>query len=395
MHIVMVARDTTRSPVDRVEGFSPVYCRDRVSREWCYTVDVAAYNEVFARVLTDSPVRETIAPIPKAHNLAGVRGYTPTPKPMTEKIQSKQKVSQLDVTVDADGQRLDNFLLKHLKGVPKSHVYRIVRKGEVRVNRKRSKPEQRLNAGDQIRIPPIRTALRATGEIPAYWLKRIEKSILFEDDELIAIDKPSGLAAHGGSGIDFGLSDVLHRLRVDSRHWELAHRLDRDTSGCLIAAKNRQCLNAVQNQFRSGDVYKMYSALTMGHWRHSPTRVSAPLLKNQSEGGERIVKVNPEGKPAISRFSEVESFEGASLVEVEIETGRTHQIRVHAQHSGHPIAADARYGNRAFNKRVRACGLKRLFLHASKIRLRHRGRLLEITSALPDDLQNVLTMLAD
>jgi 23S rRNA pseudouridine955/2504/2580 synthase len=270
------------------------------------------------------------------------------------------------VPEDREGQRLDNFLSGRLKGVPRSLIYRICRTGEVRVNGGRVKPDHRLSSGDQVRIPPVRVAERGEVEPPSGGqLNRIEASIIHEDREFLVIDKPSGVASHGGSGVSFGAIELLRAARPRDT-LELAHRLDRDTSGVLVLTRRRSALTALQTEIREGRVEKRYLALIEGALPQSRLLVDAPLRKSVLQGGERMVRIDPEGKESRSRFSELERYAGASLIEVALETGRTHQIRVHAQHIGHPLAGDEKYGDREFNRRMRDKGLKRLFLHAAR-----------------------------
>jgi 23S rRNA pseudouridine955/2504/2580 synthase len=278
-------------------------------------------------------------------------------------------VRQVVAGDDDAGQRLDNFLLRLLGGVPRSVVYRVVRKGEVRVNGGRVPVSYRLEAGDRVRVPPVRHD-RDTGSgestgapPPARELERLEARILFEDRRLLVLDKPAGMAVHGGSGIRFGVIEALRRLRPLERSLELVHRLDRDTSGCLLVAKKRSVLRGLHEGLRARTVDKRYLALARGDWQYGEHRVDAPLLTSQRRGGERFVTVDPAGKAARTMFRPVQLFGEWSLLEVTLETGRTHQIRVHAAHAGHPLAGDARY---APDERVPP-GLSRLFLHAHSI----------------------------
>lgn len=299
------------------------------------------------------------------------------------------------VEVDAEyaGQRMDNFLLSRLKGVPKSHVYRILRTGEVRRNGGRVKAQDRLEAGDVIRVPPVRQSTQEIPELPLDRLRaRIEPRILYEDDELLVLNKPSGMAVHGGSGLSFGVIEAMRQLRPDCRALELVHRLDRDTSGCLLIAKKRSALKSLHDQFRDDDVGKVYVALLSGAWARSRWLVDAPLKKNILQSGERMVRVARDGKSAETAFRRLERYEGATLVEARPVTGRTHQIRVHAQHMGHPLIGDDRYGDEAVNRRFRQFGLKRLFLHARETALRHpaTGKPLRFQAELDDDLLECL-----
>jgi 23S rRNA pseudouridine955/2504/2580 synthase len=273
------------------------------------------------------------------------------------------------VSEDRDGQRLDNFLLGQLKGAPRSLVYKLVRSGQVRVNGGRAKAERKLEAGDEVRIPPVRLGEAAEKGTPAKGLlEAMEASIVFEDARLLAINKPSGVASHGGSGISFGAIETMRALRPKDS-LELVHRLDRDTSGLLVLAKKRSALIELQALMREeGGIAKRYLALLIGRMPNGTMTVDAPLHIGLRQGGERHVQVNPEGKPSLSHFRALERRGGQSYCEVRIETGRTHQIRVHAQHIGHPIAGDDKYGDPEANRRLREqAGLKRLFLHASTL----------------------------
>ncbi|MEM0514709.1 23S rRNA pseudouridine(955/2504/2580) synthase RluC [Pseudoalteromonas sp. YIC-827] len=280
------------------------------------------------------------------------------------------------VTVDEDysGQRIDNFLITKLKGVPKSAIYRILRKGEVRVNKKRVKPVYKLQAGDTVRLPPIKVAEREEQPIPTNLDKvsKLEDAILFEDKYLIVINKPAGMAVHGGSGLSFGLIEALRALRPNDRNLELVHRLDRDTSGCLLISKKRSVLKSLHEQLREKTMEKNYWALVAGQWDAKVRNVNEPLNKNTLQSGERVVRVDHErGKASHTRFRVLERFENCSLVQASPVTGRTHQIRVHTQCKGHPIACDDKYGDQAFDAQMRAQGLGRLFLHARELRFFH------------------------
>jgi 23S rRNA pseudouridine955/2504/2580 synthase len=270
---------------------------------------------------------------------------------------------------DRDGQRLDNFLLGQLKGAPRSLVYKLVRSGQVRVNGGRAKAERKLAAGDEVRIPPVRLGEPSDkGTPPAGFLKAMEAAIVFEDARLLALNKPSGVASHGGSGISFGAIETMRALRPE-QSLELVHRLDRDTSGLLIMAKKRSALTEMQALMREeGGIAKRYLALLTGRMPDGVMSVDAPLHVGLRQGGERHVQVNAAGKSSLSHFRVLERRGGQSYCEVRIETGRTHQIRVHSQHIGHPIAGDDKYGDAEANKRLREqVGLKRMFLHASTL----------------------------
>lgn len=279
------------------------------------------------------------------------------------------KVQLVEISVDHAGQRIDNYLMCKLKGVPKSLVYRIVRKGEVRVNKGRIKPEYRLQEGDIVRIPPIRQAEPKTpGKASDKVLQLIESRILFEDNRILILNKPSGLAVHGGSGLSYGVIEALRELRPNDKQLELVHRLDRDTSGCLIIAKKRSALRRLHEQLREGTMDKRYLTLLKGKWKGTNKWVDAPLLKNVIQSGERLVFVDSKGKDARTQFIPYSVGDEASLMSVKLDTGRTHQIRVHAQHLGFPIAGDDKYGDDEFNRHLKSKGLKRLFLHAFSIK---------------------------
>jgi 23S rRNA pseudouridine955/2504/2580 synthase len=308
-----------------------------------------------------------------------------------------QKPHFYEITEDRAGQRIDNFLLAYLKGVPKSRIYRVLRKGEVRVNKGRVKPSYRLQKGDSVRIPPIRYTAEAHAGTPSVnLLQRIENCVIYEDEQLMILDKPSGMAVHGGSGLSFGAIELLRAARPQARSLELVHRLDRDTSGCLVVAKKRSVLRRLHELFRSGEVQKRYLALVKGRWRGAQQKVNAPLQKNVLRSGERMVQVHPDGKEAVSIFTPVKVFSNASLMSVELITGRTHQIRVHSAHIGHPIAGDEKYGDNDFNQWAKTMGLKRLFLHAESLKftLPDRERPIEVKAPLGADLLRVLDNLA-
>ncbi|MFT7223686.1 MAG: 23S rRNA pseudouridine955/2504/2580 synthase [Cellvibrionaceae bacterium] len=308
-------------------------------------------------------------------------------------------VQWLEIDADHEGQRIDNYLINRLKGAPRSLIYRILRKGEVRVNKGRIKPEYRLHAGDQVRVPPVRLGVGTPVPKPSERLqRRLQHSVLYEDDDLLIVSKPSGLAVHGGSGISLGLIESLRQMRPDST-LELIHRLDRETSGCLMVAKNRRCLRAVQAQFREGKVNKSYWALAAGRWPNRRREVNTSLLKGRSSSGELIVRAVEPGtngaKLSLTKYRVLQRYNDSTLLEVKPVTGRTHQIRVHCQYLGHAIVADAKYGNPEINVSFRKFGLKRLFLHAAGLQLRdQRGQLLEVNAPLDDDLKLVLDNLA-
>jgi len=305
---------------------------------------------------------------------------------------SKDAVNWLAVGEDGQGQRVDNYLARILKGVPKSHVYRILRSGEVRVNRRRVNPDTRLNVGDQLRIPPIRAAAPARRPIPGLSVALPIPPVLFEDDALIALDKPAGLAVHGGSGIAFGVIERLRRARPDATFLELVHRLDRDTSGVLLVAKRRAALVGLHAQLRDGAIDKRYFVLVRGKWRDALRAVELPLVSYSTAEGERRVKVDRGGRLARTVFRRIDVWPDAvppvSLLEAELDTGRTHQIRVHLTHLGFPLAGDDKYGDFAWNRALARQGLKRMFLHAHRIAFVHPVTGLEVVAEapLPPDL---------
>lgn len=314
----------------------------------------------------------------------------------TEKVISAN-VQFFTISEDEAGQRLDNFLLAKLKGVPKSLIYRIVRKGEVRVNKGRAKPEYKLQAEDMVRVPPVRVAEKNEPPVSTKLNKvaELEAQILYEDEVMLVLNKPSGIAVHGGSGLSFGVIEALRALRPDARFLELVHRIDRDTSGILLVAKKRSALRSLHEQLREKIVQKTYLALVRGQWQAHCKVIKAPLNKNELASGERIVRVSEEGKPSETRFAIEERYAQATLIKASPITGRTHQIRVHTQHAGHPIALDDKYGDKEFDQKMQQCGLNRLFLHAYEIRFEHpkTGEQMHITAPLDKALKAVLATL--
>lgn len=314
-----------------------------------------------------------------------------------ERNMQKQSPQARIVTVEegSHGQRLDNFLFSRLKGVPKSHVYRILRTGQVRVNGHRTKPDYRVELGDEIRLPPLRQGEERTPETPGSRLQTlIGEAVLYEDDSLLVLNKPPGIAVHAGSGLRHGVIEILRALRPQQPFIELAHRLDRETSGCLLIAKTRPMLKNLHDLLRQGGIRKHYLALAKGRWRGGARSVTAALEKHAPHAGQRKVRVSEEGKSAATEFTPQQVYRDASLMQVELETGRTHQIRVHAAHIGHPLAGDDKYGDWEFNRRMKARGLKRLFLHAHSVAfILPGGRKIKLSAPLPDDLQQVLNRL--
>jgi 23S rRNA pseudouridine955/2504/2580 synthase len=304
------------------------------------------------------------------------------------------------ITIDEDhaGQRIDNFLLTKLKGVPKSMIYRIVRKGEVRVNKKRIKPEYKLQLEDEVRVPPVRVSENSDKTAPSPNLSRVsqlETRIIHEDKHLIVLNKPAGIAVHGGSGVDYGVIEALRSLRPQQKFLELVHRLDKETSGVLLVAKKRSALKHLHDQLRFKKMQKDYLALVRGEWQSHDKVVKAPLLKLTLKSGERIVRVNPEGKPSETRFKIMQRYQGCTLVQASPVTGRTHQIRVHCQHAGHPIACDEKYSEQKFDDSMRALGLNRLFLHAAQLQFIHpeTEEMTLVKAPLDGELQDLLQKL--
>lgn len=301
-------------------------------------------------------------------------------------------VRWLTVGAEYVGQRLDNYLLRELKGLPRTRLYRALRKGEVRVNKGRVKADYRLCEGDSVRVPPLRLAERdAPQQVPRRWQNLLRQRTLYEDAGLLVINKPSGLAVHGGSGVSMGLIECLRLLRPDDHYLELVHRLDRDTSGCLLLARKAAVLRELHRQLRADLVGKSYRALVAGRWPRQRRFVEAPLLKNSVKSGERIVRVDVAGKQARTEFAVLQRFSDCTLVEARPITGRTHQIRVHAQHAGHPLLGDEKYGERGPNQWARELGLKRLFLHAARLSfLDMEGKRKQLSAELDKDLEEFL-----
>lgn len=301
-------------------------------------------------------------------------------------------VRHLTVAEDSSGQRLDNFLTRELKGVPRTRLYRALRKGEIRVNKGRVKADYRLVTGDLVRIPPLRIpAASESPRVPGRLARQLDERVIYEDGDLLVIDKPSGLAVHGGSGLSFGLIECLRQMRPDDRYLELVHRLDRDTSGLILIARRPATLRELHRQLREDQVDKRYLALVAGSWPRSLRVVEAPLEKNVLQSGERMVRVSKEGKRAVTEFSVVERLSTATLLEARPVTGRTHQIRVHAQHAGFPLCGDEKYSDERTAGLCGQLGLKRLFLHAHRLRfsLPKVGGL-ELEAPLDSQLESIL-----
>ena len=299
-------------------------------------------------------------------------------------------VRKIRIDEEQAGQRIDNFLRRELPGLPKGRLYRILRRGEVRVNGGRVRAEYKLVSGDEVRVPPARVNVDSSAP-PSGAGRALLGQILFEDRQMLVINKPSGMAVHGGSGVSHGVIEILRDARPELRDLSLAHRLDRETSGCLVLAKRRSALRTLHAMFRDGLVEKNYLALAVGDWQQGSQLIDAPLLVQHRQGGERHVIVSAEGKPAQTRISLSRSFGRYSLLQCQPKTGRTHQIRVHAAHAGHPLAGDERYGIETENAALRKLGLKRLFLHAQSIAFPdEHGNELHFTAALADDLDQFL-----
>jgi 23S rRNA pseudouridine955/2504/2580 synthase len=290
------------------------------------------------------------------------------------------------VQEDQKGQRIDNFLSSRLKGVPKSRIYRLLRKGEVRVNKGRVKPQHRLDAGDIVRIPPVVSPIsEPLGKVPEALARQLSEAVVFENSHWMVVNKPCGLAVHGGSGLSMGLIEALRQIRDDCHSLELCHRIDKDTSGCLVVAKKRSALRQFHAALREKKLTKIYHAAVVGRWPQASDAISLPLQKNILQSGERMVHVSDEGKPSRTLFRIIEKLEHYTVIEAQPVTGRTHQIRVHARAAGHPIIGDSKYGNSQVNQKMREQGLKFLFLHARSITLPDVGELkgCVVESSLP------------
>ncbi|WP_251359934.1 23S rRNA pseudouridine(955/2504/2580) synthase RluC [Kangiella sp. TOML190] len=310
---------------------------------------------------------------------------------------SYPKVQFVEVQAEEAGQRIDNFLLKKLKGVPKSRIYKMLRKGEVRVNKGRVKAEYKIEAADMVRIPPVRVAESKT-QVPTALNKvqALEKAIIYEDSRIIVLNKPHGMAVHGGSGMSYGVIEAMRALRPKAPYLELVHRLDRDTSGCLLIAKKRSALRFLHQQLQKKTMTKRYWALVNGQWPKKLKQVDAPLAKNQVKSGERLVRVTEEGKASLTSFRIIETFQSTTLVSAEPITGRTHQIRVHAQYAGCGLVGDPKYGEDAINQKLKTKGLsERLFLHAYslKFRVSPESKPITVEAPLPQPLENTLDYL--
>lgn len=309
----------------------------------------------------------------------------------------RPKVRYVTIDENNDGQRIDNFLVTFLKGVPKGKIYNLLRKGEIRVNKKRTKPDYRLVNEDVIRIAPIMVTEQSEKPAVAEGLKKdIEQRIVYEDKGLMVVNKPSGLAVHGGSGLSFGLVEVVRQMRPQEKFIELVHRLDRDTSGLIMIAKKRSVLKILHAALREKEgVQKTYHALVLGSWPKRKLQVNAPLLKNELKSGERVVKVHADGKESLTRFKVLRWFDGYSLVECEPVTGRTHQIRVHAQFAGYPIVGDDKYTPNEANAIAKQLGFKRLCLHAAKLEIQYNDDVLVLEAPIDEGWKAAMQALPD
>jgi 23S rRNA pseudouridine955/2504/2580 synthase len=318
-------------------------------------------------------------------------------EPQPPQPERRSAVRHVEIDAQEQGQRLDKVLGRLLLGVPRSRIFRLIRRGEVRVNGRRASPEQRLAAGDSVRLPPVReVAPDAPRRVPTGLIEAIEHAIIHEDERLLVLDKPGGIAVHGGSGLSFGVIEALRASRP-AQTLELVHRLDRDTSGLLLVAKRSSALRTLHALLREGAVQKSYLALVAGHWNLGHKRIDAPLRTDLRVGGERTVKVDARGKNALTEFKLIEHYGArASLIEAIIHTGRTHQIRVHAAYCGHPVAGDAKYGDEAFNESLAPLGLTRMFLHAHSLSFvwPESGSEQSFSAPLPPVLRGVLDQLS-
>lgn len=310
---------------------------------------------------------------------------------------NRPSVRYVDIDEDRVGQRIDNFLIAELKGVPRTLIYRIIRKGEVRVNKKRIKQTYKLLVGDKVRIPPVRVAQESSEQrwVSDSLTAALNDAIIYEDDAILLLNKPSGLAVHGGSGVSLGLIEAMRVIRPQDRNLELVHRLDRDTSGCLMLTKKRSVLRYLHQQLREGHVTKHYQCLVQGVWPKNLVQVDAPLRKFELSSGERVVRVSGDGKRSRTLFKRLQVYKGATLLQAQPITGRTHQIRVHAQQGGHPIACDAKYGVQPFDEFCKERGLSRLFLHACSLEFLPPGasKKIKVEAPLSDELISVLNKL--
>lgn len=305
---------------------------------------------------------------------------------MQESDKTATGVRMVEVAAGEEGQRIDNYLLRRAPGVPRSHIYHVIRKGRVRVNGGRVKPTRKLAAGDVVRIPPMQLKPSGDVSVPDALARAVAEAVVLEREEFLVLNKPPGLAVHGGSGLAFGAIDALRQARAEPG-LELVHRLDRGTSGCLLVARNAGVCRAMQGLFRNREIRKFYNALLDGVWTEGNKTVDAPLLKNKEHAGERRVMVSADGQSAVSHFTCETQFKDSSFMRIEIETGRTHQIRVHAKHCGHAVIGDTRYGSNANNTAYKRRGLNRLYLHSESMQFQWQGDAIEVKAPLGSDWQ--------
>jgi len=307
---------------------------------------------------------------------------------------NKPSVRFIEINEDRAGQRLDNFLLAELGRPPKSIIYKMIRKGEVRINKGRCKPDNKLSIGDVVRIPPFAVPEQDTpAPIGNRLLAILEQSIIYDCAEFMILNKPSGLAVHGGSGLSFGLIEALRQIFPDNKQMELVHRLDRDTSGCIVVAKKRSALREFHRMLREGEMDKRYWALVQGRWANRKKMVNAPLKKNELRSGERVVRVSPDGKESLTEFAVLRRFDDCTLVEAKPITGRTHQIRVHAQYAGHPLIGDDKYCTDDVNQQFKARGINRLFLHAHSLSFPWKKNVVNVVAELDEGLTKAMESL--
>ena len=312
--------------------------------------------------------------------------------PVISESSKKSGVRHVNVSKNHEGQRLDNYLIRHLKGVPKAAVYRLIRTGQVRINGRRSKPDHRVQGGDEVRIPPVRTLQTGPAEVSAAVIEQVRQAVIHRDRDYLVINKPSGMAVHSGSGLGWGLIDAV-RQAWPEEFFELAHRIDRETSGCIVVARNGKALQHLSGQFRAGTVVKKYLCLLNGQLKEARVLVDAPLLKNR-QAAEHAVEVDEDGKPARTQFTVLQVFSDSTYAEAEIFTGRTHQIRAHAAHIDMPLAGDPSYGNATLRKKWKSRGLNRLFLHAHQLSFQSpSGAGIDSHAGLPQALREVLDRL--
>jgi 23S rRNA pseudouridine955/2504/2580 synthase len=310
-------------------------------------------------------------------------------------MSTQTKVQLVEITEEREGQRIDNYLVSTIKGVPKTRFYRAIRKGEVRVNKKRTKPDYKIQTGDIIRIPPLLIKNEVTVDIGSNIQQILLDRILYEDDDVIALNKPEGMPVHGGTNSSFGVINALRLAKSDCRYLELVHRLDKATSGCLLIAKKCSALRALHEQVRLRQIDKEYLCLAQGQWQGKKRKVNVALRKNTLSSGERLVRVDREGKESLTEFILEKQYPQGCLLKAILHTGRTHQIRVHLQHIEHYLAGDDKYGDRDFNKEMRSLGLKRMFLHAErlKFRLPNQEKVITVNAPLEEELQQCLNSL--